>query len=270
MRRGRSTVATRSRKRKLLAAGATLALGFGSTIVFAEWLATGTGEGYAKAVEAQALTTESATATGTLYPGGTGDLTLRVRNPNPFPVTVTSVAPNGPVASDAPACDAAGHGVSLSPQQVSLTVSAEQAETFTLPDAITMAADAADECQGATFTIPVSLNGGTATDPEDPVDPPVLDCDDGRADTLDRVVTDPETGEDSCEHVQLVPHFPDADGDGFGAVDSISTIMAPADQSIDGYVQNDLDCDDSNANVNPASAEIPGNGIDDNCDLVIT
>ncbi|HAO04054.1 MAG: putative metal-binding motif-containing protein [Chitinophagaceae bacterium] len=32
-----------------------------------------------------------------------------------------------------------------------------------------------------------------------------------------------------------------------------------------GYVANSSDCNDASANVNPGHAEVPANGIDDNC-----
>jgi gliding motility-associated-like protein len=54
--------------------------------------------------------------------------------------------------------------------------------------------------------------------------------------------------------------YADADADGFGnaLVDSASCIQPF------GFVSDDTDCDDTNANVNPAANEIC-NGIDDNC-----
>jgi Putative metal-binding motif len=54
----------------------------------------------------------------------------------------------------------------------------------------------------------------------------------------------------------------DGDTDGYG--DPNVLITADCNAVISGYVQNDLDCDDSNALVNPAAVEIC-NYIDDNC-----
>jgi len=58
--------------------------------------------------------------------------------------------------------------------------------------------------------------------------------------------------------------FLDADGDGFGSTTSQLACTQPV-----GYVANSNDCDDSNANVNPAAAEVPCNTIDDNCDAIV-
>ena len=61
--------------------------------------------------------------------------------------------------------------------------------------------------------------------------------------------------------VANVNYFADADGDGFGdAASVISTCVQPQ-----GYVTDNTDCNDNNANQNQASAEIC-NGLDDDCD----
>ena len=56
--------------------------------------------------------------------------------------------------------------------------------------------------------------------------------------------------------------YADADGDGFG--DPAASQEACAQPA--GYVDNDEDCDDGNASVNPEATEIPNDGIDQDCD----
>ena len=56
--------------------------------------------------------------------------------------------------------------------------------------------------------------------------------------------------------------YRDSDGDGYGTVsDQLPSAEQPA-----GYVADSSDCDDSAPAVNRASAEVPGNGVDDDCD----
>lgn len=129
-------------------------------IAFAAWTATGTGSGYAKATTAQALTTVdvSASTAATLYPGATGDVELEISNPNPYPVRVTSVTGSGAITASNPSCNAGS--VSFADQgPVALDVPATGSATFTLNGAVTMDGTANDDCQGAVFTIPVSLSG---------------------------------------------------------------------------------------------------------------
>lgn len=59
--------------------------------------------------------------------------------------------------------------------------------------------------------------------------------------------------------------YPDADNDGFGFFNG-QTICACTQPQ--GYVDNDLDCDDTNASVNPDAPEFC-NAVDDNCNSVI-
>ena len=59
-------------------------------------------------------------------------------------------------------------------------------------------------------------------------------------------------------------YFADNDGDGYGSTYLGSFCVAPANSS-----DNDLDCDDDNANVNPGMEELCSNDIDDDCDGTI-
>jgi hypothetical protein len=92
------------------------------------------------------------------------------------------------------------------------------------------------------------------------------DCNDNN---VNQNATSPEicNGEDDdCDGtidngITFLDYYADADGDGFGAGDVISSC---SDLGA-GYVSNNTDCDDSNSNTNPSATEIC-NTIDDNCD----
>ena len=58
--------------------------------------------------------------------------------------------------------------------------------------------------------------------------------------------------------------YPDTDGDGFGDPNGATDICPNS-----GFVQNMTDCDDSDAAINPSMKELPGDGIDNNCDTKI-
>jgi hypothetical protein len=92
------------------------------------------------------------------------------------------------------------------------------------------------------------------------------DCNDNN---VNQNATSPEicNGEDDdCDGtidngITFLDYYADADGDGFGAGDVISSC---SDLGV-GYVSNNTDCDDSNSNTNPNATETC-NTIDDNCD----
>jgi hypothetical protein len=135
------------------------------SVAMAAWVTNGTGSGYARAGTAQALTTVdvSATTPATLYPGGNGNVRLSINNPNPYAVQVTAVARTGAITSDAGAACDASTGVTFTDQTgLALNVPASSAATFTLNNVVSMSNASDNSCQGAVFTIPVSLTGASA------------------------------------------------------------------------------------------------------------
>jgi hypothetical protein len=155
----------RRRLRRITAASVFLGMLAAGSIAYAVWTASGTGAGYAQARTAQALSTLDASAdtAADLYPGATGDVKLRIDNPNPYPVEVTSVTGTGAITSDqGVACDAST-GVTFADQTgLTLSVPAGGSALFTLNGAVSMTNASDDSCQGAIFTIPVSLSGGSS------------------------------------------------------------------------------------------------------------
>jgi hypothetical protein len=150
----------RRNKRTFALAAVPVCAAVAAGIGIAAWSVGGSGNGSAKATSASSLTLADASAftSASLYPGATGDLKLRVTNPNSFPVRVTAVSGNGTITSDkGAACDAAT-GVSLANQSgLALDVGAGATATLTVPNAVSMSNASDNSCQGAVFTVPVTL-----------------------------------------------------------------------------------------------------------------
>jgi hypothetical protein len=151
-----------ARKRQLIA-GLTTLLVFGVVgLVYAARTTSGSGSGYAKAGSAQALTTVdvSASTAATLYPGANGDVLIKINNPNPYPVRITDVTGNGAVTADSGHATCVTTGVTFTDQHtqtIDIPVSSQTQATLTGAAHMSNASD--NGCQGATFTIPVSLSG---------------------------------------------------------------------------------------------------------------
>ena len=138
---------------------------------FAAWTSSGSGSGYAQAGTAQALTTSDLSGgafTNKLYPGlSNKDVNIKINNPNSYPVTVTSITGNGTIVADSAhqtagcgtSSDATDTGVTFA-DQTGLTISVgANSNTTVTRSAASMSNASVDACQGATFTIPVSISG---------------------------------------------------------------------------------------------------------------
>jgi hypothetical protein len=160
--------ASLSRRRRLIFTGVALLAMAAVGLVYAAWTTNGSGSGYAKAGSSQALTTidGAASTTATLYPGVNGNVRLEIDNPNPYPVRVTAVSGNGTITADAAhvtaGCTNANTGVTFTNQTgLTIDVAADASATTTLNNAVSMSNASDNGCQGATFTIPVSLTGAS-------------------------------------------------------------------------------------------------------------
>jgi hypothetical protein len=147
---------------RLAIALALVAVIIAGGVTFGSWaVSSDPGNGYAKAKTALNLTFNdvSATTVAQLYPGGSGDVKVSVNNPNPFAVTISAVTGSGPITSDKGAsCTGASTGVTYT-NQTGLTqvVPASGTLAFTLTGAAQMSNASNTACQGAIFTIPVTL-----------------------------------------------------------------------------------------------------------------
>jgi hypothetical protein len=155
-------------KRRLIFGAVTVMALVIASLGYAAWTSAGNGSGVAKASTAQGLTTVAATASVGLYPGATADLALKVSNPNPYPVTVTDVTGNGTITADAShsTCGQDGThptGVTYTDQHnLTIAVPANGSTQVAVSNSVHMGNASDNSCQGATFTVPVSLTGASA------------------------------------------------------------------------------------------------------------
>jgi alpha-tubulin suppressor-like RCC1 family protein len=77
----------------------------------------------------------------------------------------------------------------------------------------------------------------------------------GRDDNCNGIIDEGGTG-------GTTTYYADADHDGYGDPNVSSTTGCTAPS---GYVDNARDCNDANANIHPGVADVPGNGVDENC-----
>lgn len=148
-----------------VAASAALVVGLvaGTGIAVAQWNSSGEGGGDATAQRAISVTLDAGTGVADLYPGfAGGDVSVTLDNPNPYPVRFTSLTTGVVTSSNETACPATSVRVRAA-EDIDLLVPAQVTDhPATIGDVVAMATSAPDGCQGATFTIQVTLGGAQA------------------------------------------------------------------------------------------------------------
>ena len=145
----------------LVIAVVTALLAAGTATAFAYWRSAGSGTGSGTTgtmtINVTALQTGDSTGATTLVPGATGDVLLRVNKPNAYSVQVSAISANGSITAS-PSCSTSGitftSPASYASAQYTL---APGSNLLRLSSALAMNLSVSSACQGATFTIPVSV-----------------------------------------------------------------------------------------------------------------
>lgn len=147
------------------AAATVLCLATGAGGAYAYWATAGAGSGAASNGTMATVTVEALVAgdspQNTLVPGGTADVAVRAQNPNPYAVQVYAIRSNGDATADVnhPACITTGVTFlePAAPLAPAVSIPANSSALIMLPDAAAMSTASSSGCQGATFSLPVTL-----------------------------------------------------------------------------------------------------------------
>jgi len=131
----------------------------GLTAASAYFTSTGSGSGAASTGTLQPVTATGAVASSFLPDGSTRTVNLTVTNPNNFAVKLVSVTGNGTITPDAGHAGCSPTGVTFTDQTgMSVSIPANASNSpVALSGAAAMGVGSANACQGATFTIPVTV-----------------------------------------------------------------------------------------------------------------
>ena len=159
----------RRHKLVVIGAAALLSVGIGAGAAWAHWTTGGTGTGSATGASLGSVTLVAVTGSPSapLYPGGTGNVIFNISNANAYPVTLVSVrleAGHSITASSGIGTCSGNGGVTFTSQTPNVVIPADTAGNgypngypVGLTAAASMSTSSPTGCQGATFSIPITI-----------------------------------------------------------------------------------------------------------------
>jgi len=155
-----ATMRTPRRRTSLTAIFIVLAL-TATGVALAFWTSAANGSGSAATGTTQAVTLSPGTATAQLYPGGQAPVELSVTNPNPGSVRFGALSLDTSQGTNGFAVDGAHSTCSVASLTFTTqtnggagwTAGGAASLPITLADSLAMNTDAAQTCQGASFTV---------------------------------------------------------------------------------------------------------------------
>lgn len=151
-----------TRRRGLLVTALVPVLVFAATgVAFSYWVGSGAGSGSATTGTTQAVTLNPGTASNQLYPGGQSAVAVTVTNPNPGAVKVGSLSLDTTQGTAGFAVDGAHAACGVATLSFTTqtnggagwTIPASGSSVLSLANSLSMSTNAANACQGASFTV---------------------------------------------------------------------------------------------------------------------
>jgi hypothetical protein len=145
---------------RVIVAGAVLAVGISAGAAYGYLTSSASATGHASTGTLVAVTlSTTGTPSSSLVPGGSADVVLGVNNPNAYDVTLVSVTGGpGSITADPGHSGCTTTGVTFANQTgLHVAIAASGLTTVHLAGAASMSAASSTGCQGAAFSIPVTI-----------------------------------------------------------------------------------------------------------------
>ena len=144
----------------------TVGIAIGASAAYGYFASSGTGRGAATTGSMKSVTVATTgTPSSPLLPGASGDVVFSVTNPNNFAVSIVGVAlqnggvitPNASHSGCATTDDNPVVTLTVPPDDLPVSIPKDSTMSVDLTNAASMDMAATNNCQGATFNIPITI-----------------------------------------------------------------------------------------------------------------